>query len=158
MLHFTIWLGIFCGLLLVGGFAFNGWKLAALERRLDGMRREAQAVQREEATKQDEARKVEDERIEAGHQALLRNPGYLSGTLARKKHEEEWALRLAHDLKAALTAAEKSLVRMERVGGDATVQAKVALEIVTVLAAPPGSRVEVLPLGDGFSCCNRGSP
>lgn len=150
MYRFSIRLGIFCGLLLVGSLAFNGWKFAALERRLDGMRRDAQAVQTEKATKQDEARKVEEERIEAGHQALLRNPDYLTGTLARKNHEQEWALRLAHDPKVALTAAEKSLVRMERVGGDATVQAKVALEIVTVLASPPGSRVEVSPLGDGF--------
>lgn len=149
--RFSVRLGACCGLLLVVVIAFNSWTLAALGRGLEKIRREARVQHEDETRLEKQARKVESDAIEAGHQMHLRNPDYLSGALALKNHEDEWTLRLAHDPKAALTVAEKSLVRMERVGGDPSVQAKIALEEVTRLAAPTGSRVEVSPMGGGFS-------
>lgn len=115
--RFSVRLGACCGLLLVVVIAFNSWTLAALGRGLEKIRREARVQHEDETRLEKQARKVESDAIEAGHQMHLRNPDYLSGALALKNHEDEWTLRLAHDPKAALTVAEKSLVRMERVGG-----------------------------------------
>jgi hypothetical protein len=106
-----------------------------------------------EAVVQDErkAALAEAENQRSALEAELNDPALISGALARQQHEAEWASRLAHDPKIAKSAMERTLVKMEKTGRDPQTSAQSALEEVARLAAPPRSRVQVLPSGDGFS-------
>jgi hypothetical protein len=84
------------------------------------------------------------------YQSRLTNYAWLSGSLARKRHEKEWNLRLAHDPGFAQTFLETNILTMQKLGQDTTLGAQSAIEKVASLSAPPGSRVEVDPEGDGF--------
>jgi hypothetical protein len=95
------------------------------------------------------AREIENQRRE--FQAQLKDPDLISGAMARQRHESEWASRLAHDPKIAKSVMERTLLKMEKTGRDPQLSAQKALEEVATLAAPPRSRVQVLPSGDGFS-------
>jgi hypothetical protein len=101
--------------------------------------------------KQAAARRSELNTQSRALEAELQDPELISGELARKQHETEWASRLAHDPKIAKTAMERTLLKMEKTGRDPQFSAQKALEEVAILAAPPRSRVQVLPSGDGFS-------
>jgi hypothetical protein len=140
-----------CGLLLAGIVAYQVLALARLKSQLEAERAEGQR-QHESAVKvEQDVLAAEVAAEESAHQARLQDPGFISGAVARQRHEEEWARRLKHDPQVATTAMETKLLRMERVGRDPAVAAQAALEEVARLAAPPGSRVEVTPSGDRFT-------
>ena len=83
-------------------------------------------------------------------QSRLTNRAWISGSLARKRHETEWNLRLAHDPNFAQTVLETNILTMQKLGQDTTLAAQSAIEKVASLSAPFGSRVEVDPDGNGF--------
>ena len=140
-----------CGLLLAGVAAYQAVAVARLKSRLAAERAESQRQNQEAAKAEREALAVEIAAEETAHQARLQDPAFLSGALARKRHEEEWARRLTHDPQVATTAMEANLLRMEQVGRDPAVAAQAALEEVARLAAPAGSRVQVTPSGERFT-------
>ena len=86
--------------------------------------------------------------------AILRakwnDPAVLSGDAARAAHAAEWKRRLAHEPALANSAVEQALVRMHAVSSDTTLTAQAALERVAQLAAPRGSRIEIMPNGERF--------
>jgi len=139
-----------CGLLLAGVGAYEVLALARLNRQLEAERAEGQRQHEDAVRAEQDALAAEVAAEESAHQARLRDPVVLSGAVARQRHEEEWARRLAHDPRVATTVMETKLLRMERVGHDPAVAAQAALEEVARLAAPPGSRVEVTPSGERF--------
>ena len=104
----------------------------------------------DDVAKQTQAVLAEVERERNEQRAFLTNAEFLSGSLARKRHKEEWALRLAHDPGFAQTSLETNLVNMEALGRDPALTAQAALEKVATLAAPSGARVEVVPMGNSF--------
>jgi hypothetical protein len=95
-----------------------------------------------------EVKRISDER--ARHEALLNDRQLFSGEKARKRHADEWTKRLAHDPAIAVSSLEKNLLKMEQLGRDPALAAKVALQEVALMALPPGSRVEVIPAGEKF--------
>jgi hypothetical protein len=104
------------------------------------------------------ARKTENEahsrelaRLDSQHRARLADAKLIDGTRAREVHEIEWGKRQAHDPSLADTPIEQKLIEMERIGADAQISAQGALLQVAKLASPPGSRVEVKPVGDSFA-------
>lgn len=88
--------------------------------------------------------------LERAQQLRLTNTALLSGALARERHRNEWALRVAHDPGLARTALETNLLQMERLGQDPSLAAQSALEKVALLAAPLDSRVDIETDDDGF--------
>lgn len=143
---------VICSCLAAVGAKWAGREaqINGLERKLAAQRTKASEEHAAEAAKQDAAEQSRLAQEEAEHQSRLRDEGWLSGSLARKWHENEWALRAAHDPQLAQTVLETNLLTMERLGQDETVAAKTALEKVARLASPPDSRVEIDPDGDGF--------
>ena len=99
---------------------------------------------------QDRAFQARLEREEKEHQALIHNVAWLSGSLARERHEKEWDLRISHDPRFTKSALETNLLTIEKLGRDSTVAAKTALETIAQMASPKDSRVEVDADGDGF--------
>jgi hypothetical protein len=99
-------------------------------------------------------RDAEAQRVAAEESAWripLENPAVVSGELARSNHAREWQKRLAQDPEFAVSALERTLLKMQKVGADPSVAAAQALEDVALLALPPGSRVEVTNALDKFS-------
>jgi hypothetical protein len=138
-----------CGLLLAGIVAYEVPALARLKSQLEAERAERQHA---EAVKVErDALAAEVAAVERAHRARLQDPAFISGAVARQRHEQEWARRLAHDPQVAATPMETKLLRMEQVGRDPAVAAQAALEEVARLAAPMGSRVEVTPSGERFT-------
>lgn len=80
---------------------------------------------------------------ESAHAARLQDKLLISGELARRNRDTEWAKRLARDPEFALSPLERTMVRMQKVGADPALATREALEEVARLAAPPGSRIEV---------------
>ena len=117
-----------------------GERLAADEERLRSV---------ETADAEQSARELA--KLEAEHQARMSDPTILDGSKARAAREEEWKRRLAHDPKLALSLAERKLIEMEKLGADAQISARAALEKVAELSAPRGSRIEVTSEGDQFA-------
>jgi hypothetical protein len=139
-----------CGVSLVADLGYQAVSLGRLSRQLDA-ERVARQQEHEHTVQQEmtgEARQVEAE--ERAHQARLRDEALISGALAGRNHEAEWARRQAHDPAIAKSAMEETLLRMEQVGRDPHLSAQAALTEVARLAAPPHSRIEVAPNGDGF--------
>jgi hypothetical protein len=99
---------------------------------------------------QDQTAKAQVEAEEAELQSHLLDNGWLSGALAHERHAQEWAARLNHDPQLATSILETNLLAMEQLGQDASLAAQNAVERVALLASPKGSRVEVVPEGDGF--------
>ncbi len=140
-----------CGLLLAGDVGYQVFKLARVNDQLKSEQARSQ-LEHDAAVKQEivEQARVEAE-DEAKHQARLRDEAVISGALASQRHGEEWARRLAHDPAVAQSVMETNLLRMQQVGVDPTRSAQEALAEVARLAAPPGSRIEVIPSGDRFA-------
>lgn len=98
-----------------------------------------------------ESRRIRAEsELQAAHESRRQDPQFLSGEKAEARHELEWSRRAAHDPQFALSPMENTLLQMEKLGKDPAITARQALQQVALLAAPPGSAVEVLPNGDGF--------
>lgn len=131
-------------------FGFKSVSVRAAESRWATELSRLEAQHASALASEDEARvrRVEDE--EARHQKLLNDPAFRSGDLAFDRHEEEWQRRLRHDVSLAKSPLEQTLLKMQEMGADTAVTAQRALEEVTRLGAPKGSRVEVTPAGDGF--------
>lgn len=103
-------------------------------------------AQREQQTLEQHQQRVQ--LIDAESANLLKDPDWISGERARRVREAEWARRLKQDPAFAESPLEQRLVEMERLGKDAQLSPQKALEQVARMAAPPGSRVEVLSHGD----------
>jgi hypothetical protein len=132
-----------------------GFARASLRFKAEAHRVSSEAAAAEQAHLQavEESTQESDELTrgsEASHRASLSDSNLLSGRTAQLVHGREWARRLSHEPSLATSALETNVLRMERVGGDPTIAAQEALRQVALLAAPPGSRVEVLPEGVGF--------
>lgn len=82
------------------------------------------------------------------HTNLLNNKDLISGSLAQERRNTEWRRRLWHDPEFAQSPMERALLKMEALGRDSTVSTKDALAEVATLASPPGSRIEVTPIGN----------
>jgi hypothetical protein len=141
---------LICLIALGGEFIWREFRLSGLARELAAERIRASSNHAAEIAKADQAFQARFNQAEAEHKSLLQNPAWLSGAMARERHEKEWALRLAHDPQLAKTVLETNILTMENLGQDATMAAQTALEKVARLASPEGSRVEVDPEGDGF--------
>ena len=129
------------------------WRQIHLSRLVSELAAERTTVSSDRAAAFADQKRVAQFRLdreEAEHQSLLLNTAWLSGSLARERHEKEWALRIAHDPRLANTVLETNILTMEQLGQDATLAAQTALEKVARLASPRDSRVEVTPAGDGF--------
>ncbi len=87
---------------------------------------------------------------EAAHRIRLANKRLFSGELAYQVHLEEWKRRLAQDPALAASPMESTMLKMKRVGADSAVDAAEAIKQVAAMASPPGSRIEVSPIGSGF--------
>lgn len=75
----------------------------------------------------------------------LQDKDWLSGARAARQREEEWKQRLQHAPRFAQTGTERRLVEMGRLARSESMKAEQALEKAALLAAPPGSKVEVRP-------------
>jgi hypothetical protein len=117
---------------------------------LTAERTQAEQARADHLAQQDQAAKVEVEAEEAKDQSHMGDSGWLSGDLARERREKEWAARLNHEPQLAGSVLETNLLVMEQLGQDATLAAQNALERVALLASPAGSRVQIVPDGDGF--------
>jgi hypothetical protein len=113
-------------------------------RRLDDIHEKEFQAKREE-----EAQRARAE--ETAHRTRLQDSALVSGELARANHASEWRKRLAHDPEFAHSALERTILKMQKVGGDPSLAAREALDEVARLAAPPGSRVEVTNAYDKFA-------
>lgn len=136
--------------LLATEFVWRELQLNQVARDLAAQRSKATDERAVAAAQQDLAVQSRLAQEAAEHRSQLQDSAWLSGSLARERHEKEWALRLAHDPQLAQTILETNLLTMEQLGQDASVAAQTALEKVARLAAPRDSRVEVMPDGDGF--------
>ncbi len=139
-----------CLLALAGEFFWRESRLSGLPREFAAEPIKASSNHAAEIANADQAFQSQFNQAEAEHKSLLKNPAWLSGAMARERHEKEWALRLAHDPRLAKSVLETNILTMENLGQDATMAAQTALEKVARLASPEGSRVEVAPDGDGF--------
>ena len=139
-----------CCLLVAGAGAFCFWDLQRLGRRMDEEHARSQRLHELTVLQEEQAFREQMAAEEAAHQARLHDPQFVSGELARRRHAEEWARRVAHEPQIASTALEIKLLQMDNLGRDPATAAKAALEQVARLALPRGSRVEVTPVGDGF--------
>lgn len=146
----------------LGGYALHGQaKLdqARLHLEMTMSRGEAQhqaelaAIRQAHAAelRRTESNVVAEVRRQTGAWLALRdNPDLVSGKLARDRHADEWAKRLAHDPALAFTPAEKLLLDIERVGRDPQLAGREALEAVLRLVAPEGSTNQIVAEGDQF--------
>jgi hypothetical protein len=125
--------------------------MAQIQARAQEERTAARLQHEVTASEEQKASAQEIENQRSAFQAQLTDPELISGAKARQLHESEWASRLAHDPKIAKSVMERTLLKMEKTGRDPQLSAQKALEEVATLAAPPRSRVQVLPSGDGFS-------
>lgn len=139
-----------CILLSLGLFAFQRSKLLRLENGFSSEIRAREQAHEDVLRQEDAARAAEIATEESNFAASLEDPQLLSGELAARKHAEEWSRRLAHDSTLASSGVEAVLLQMEKIGHDANVTAQNALEKVATMAAPRGSRVEVVSQGNGF--------
>jgi len=157
LLTFGVKLLVATGLILFAGFLVTDWRIARLRAET------TRTIQQQEEQEAREARAREDQ-LEAAHQARLRDSAFLAAEIARHqretdarleaarmRREEEWRSRVAHDPGFARTPMEQGLLEMARVGADPAVATRAALTKVANLASPPGSRVEVAPVGGGFA-------
>lgn len=78
------------------------------------------------------------------------DPRVRSGEVAGERRDREWALRLAQDPSLAVSPLEKKLVQMRALGQNSQLSDEQALLELGRLASPPGSRLEVVPEGDGY--------
>ena len=136
--------------MLGGEFVWREVRLSLLARELAAERTKASSDHAAAIADEDRAFQSQFEQEEAEHKSLLLNTAWLSGSMARERHDAEWALRMNHDPRLARTILETNVLTMERMGQDATLAAQTALENVARLASPPGSRVEVSSDGDGY--------
>ena len=145
----ALWVGFLILLLVAEGI---GWQIHL--NRLAAQFKVAQARLNTDRVaalaKQQENEFAQDAGVERGYQSDLTNQAWLSGSLARERHQAEWNRRLAHEPDLARTLLETNLLVMAKLGQDPTLAAQSALEKVAYLSAPPGSRVEVDADGDGF--------
>ena len=129
------------------------WQQLRLSKARDQLVSERNVILADRAaavSEQDRAAQAQLDHDEAEHQALMQNSAWLTGSLARERHEKEWELRIAHDPRFAKSVLETNLLTIGQLGQDSTVAAKTALEKVAQLASPKDSRVEVDLDGDGF--------
>ncbi|MBN8248474.1 MAG: hypothetical protein J0L84_13670 [Verrucomicrobia bacterium] len=136
------------GLAIVG--LWGEWRLARLERRLAAEREFIRASAAEDAALHAEALRQQLADHESVHQKRVTDADLVGGHAGTRARNAEWERRVAHDPAFAISALETNLLRMSRLGADPRVSARDALREVGLLAAPPGSRVEVTPEGDRF--------
>jgi DNA-directed RNA polymerase subunit RPC12/RpoP len=139
-----------CFIALGAECSWRVFRLSRLSRELAAERIKASSDHAAAIDDEDRTFQAQFDREEAKYKSYLLNTAWTSGSLARERHEKEWALRIAHDPRFAKTVLETNLLTMERLGMDATVAAQTAIEKVARLASPGGSRVEVAPDGDGY--------
>ena len=130
-----------------------GWR-----RRQSVDRREVweAAVEKERATETARSQAAEKDwkaalsRREAQEKQRALDPRVLSGEAARERRDREWALRVAQDPSLAVSALEQRLVQLRALGQSPQLSDSQALVEVARLASPRGSRLEVVPEGDGY--------
>lgn len=87
---------------------------------------------------------------DAKHREFLSDAKISSGEAAQARHAQEWKRRQDHDPALAVTAMERTLLEVERLGKDPAMTAEAALQKVAELVTPAGSRIEVKPGDNGF--------
>lgn len=135
---------------LVGEVIGRQMHYQQLSARLTAERTQAEQARTDLIAQQDQAAKAQIAAAEADDQSRLQDKNWLSGALATEAHQKEWAARINHNPQMADSVLETNLLAMERLGQDATLAAQNALERVALLASPKGSRVEVVPEGEGY--------
>ncbi|HAM71975.1 MAG TPA: hypothetical protein DCM86_10065 [Verrucomicrobiales bacterium] len=141
---------VLCVAGLLGGMARRA---AQADRFTAGVKAElaAEDLSRRQANEaEDAARAAVAREQESRFQAMIADTNWLAGTKARAQHEEEWGRRAAHDRAFAKTPMEFNLLRMAELGRDPTINPVRALKEVALMAAPPKSRVEVVPFQDRY--------
>jgi hypothetical protein len=151
-------LPLLAGAIILGMSAVIAWKLSVDRRQVNEVRLSLAGELRrlEDACEKEFHLKVEEEQQrtrteETVHRARLQDTALLSGDLARTNHAREWQKRVAHDPEFAHSAAERTILKMQKAGSDPSLAAREALEEVARLALPPGSRVEVTNAHDKFA-------
>lgn len=137
--------------MVVGRLYLANRNYATLERKQTEELIAARESHAKQLTEDESTRNRAEGQLKSAHEALLRNAHFLSGDAAYARHEAEWTRRASHDPGFATTPMELSLLKMERLGKDASIAAVQALTEVALMAAPKGSRVEIAPMGRGFA-------
>jgi len=138
-------------LLVVGAVWVVGEvRLAGIRQGADARIGAAQQAHEAEVQAEVAAETQQVEAEEARHRVRLSDTDFLSGAASQRKHQLEWRRRLAHEPSLAHSLIETNLLRMEQLGKDPAISARDALAEVAQLAAPPGSRVEVVQTGNQF--------
>lgn len=125
-------------------------QLKAEETKLDA---QLSLLGKEQETKRATMRKAEERRIaedDRRFEDLVKDEELWSGKRARDRREQEWKLRKARDPEVAASAFEATILKMQSIGSNLSLDPKVALKEVAMLASPPNSRVEVRDGAQGF--------
>ena len=105
-----------CVLGLVGEVIGRQMHYQRLAARLTAERTQADQTRTDFIAEQDQAAKAQVAAEEAEDQSRLQDNRWLSGTMARERHEKEWAARLNHDPQLATSVLETNLLAMEQLG------------------------------------------
>lgn len=139
-----------CALWVAGFWANKAHALTAANRHQKEENAALEQARQSSVSREQAAQAAQIAEQDKAQSALLSDPAFVSGELAKKRRGEEWSARLAHDTNLVSTALETNLVLMARIGSDPSIAAQQALEQVARMVAPPGSRIEVTDLGDGY--------